>query len=265
MTLIALLMRPWILHMRDNQLTPRVLADDLYISASRDNHANNTTKGMQLSRTYFHDIGAKVADNKCFLASTCPTTRQQLRKLTWDTKGTKLKVVTHFRDLGAHVAMDSRNAASTTTRRIQKATAKVKRLKWLPISPAGKSTTITTTVLPAALYGTEVGNGSKRATQALRTAIGDTMGPSSARRCLAMVFTYNNKKTDLDPQVQQLVRKVLLLRRIIAKYPKHLTTAKAAICAYTQQGKAGSTTTLTYDQPNQPHMGPIGHILSSLH
>ena len=66
--------------------------------------------------------GAKVADNKCFLATTCPTTRHKLRKLTWDTKGTQLKVMTHFRDLGAHVAMDKRNAASTTTQRIQKAT-----------------------------------------------------------------------------------------------------------------------------------------------
>ena len=139
MTLIALLMRPWILHMRANHLTPRVLADDLFISASRDSHADNTTKGMQLSRTYFKDIGAKVADNKCFLATTCPTTRHKLKKLTWDAQGTQLKVVTHFRDLGAHVGMDRRNAASTTTQRIQNATAKVRRLKWLPINQTAKT------------------------------------------------------------------------------------------------------------------------------
>ena len=42
--------------MRANQLTPSELADDLFISASRDNHANIATTGMQLSRTYFHDI-----------------------------------------------------------------------------------------------------------------------------------------------------------------------------------------------------------------
>ena len=106
--------------MRANQLTPRVLADDLFISASRDNHADTATKGMQLSRTYFQDIGAKVADNKCFLASTCQTTRQKLRELTWDTQGTQLKVVTHFRDLGAHVSFDKKNAASTTTPRTKK-------------------------------------------------------------------------------------------------------------------------------------------------
>ena len=67
-----------------------------------------------------------------------PNYEATTKKLTWDTEGTQLKVVTHFRDLGAHVAMDSRNAASTTTRRIQKATTKVKRLDWLPVSTAGK-------------------------------------------------------------------------------------------------------------------------------
>ena len=97
----------------------------------------------------------------------------------------------------------------------------------------------------------------------MRTAIADTVGPNSARRCLAMVFTYNNQKADLDPNIQQVVRKVTLLRRITATYPKLTTTAKAAICAYTQQGNAG--TTLTADQPNQLQLGPIGHLLTSLH
>ena len=50
--------------MRANHLTPRVLVDDLFISASRTNHANTATEGMQLSRAYFKDIGANVADNK---------------------------------------------------------------------------------------------------------------------------------------------------------------------------------------------------------
>ena len=99
----------------------------------------------------------------------------------------------------------------------------------------------------------------------MRTAIAEVIGPNSARRCLAMVFTLNSQRIDLDPCIQQVVRKVLLLRRVTAKYPKLTTTAKAALCAYTQQGKAGTTITLTADQTNQPHMGPIGHILTALH
>ena len=80
-----------------------------------------------------------------------------------------------------------------------------------------------------------------------------------------MVFAFNNQQTDLDPLVQQLVRKVLLLRRVTAKYPALATTAKAALCAYEQQGKRGTTATLTADQHNQAQTGPIGHLLTSLH
>ena len=87
MTLIALLMRPWIMLMRDNQVEPRVLADDLFLHATRTEHASKAVKGMALSRQYFHDIGAKVADNKCFLTSSCATTRTRLRTLRWDQQG----------------------------------------------------------------------------------------------------------------------------------------------------------------------------------
>ena len=80
-----------------------------------------------------------------------------------------------------------------------------------------------------------------------------------------MVFAFNNQKADMDPQVQQLVRKVLLLRRVTSKYPPLATIAKAAICAHTQQGKEGTTASLTIDQPNQPQIGPIGHLLTSLY
>ena len=80
-----------------------------------------------------------------------------------------------------------------------------------------------------------------------------------------MVFAFNNKKVDPDPQIQQLVRKVLLLRRVTAKYPALTTTARAALCAYTQQGKEGTTATFTSDQANQAQTGPIGHLLTSMH
>merc|ERR1712155_320927 len=91
---------------------------------------------MELSRAYFADIGAQVAVKKCFLTSTCPTTRAKLRQITWDHRRTKLKVITHFRDLGAHLGLDRRASANTATTRLHKAIAKVKRLRRLPLSQA---------------------------------------------------------------------------------------------------------------------------------
>ena len=91
-------MRPWVLHMREAQVAPRVLADDLLLYASRERHASRTMQGMVLSRQYFADIGAKVADNKCFLTSTCLATRAKLRNIAWPdvhTPGGKYQAIAH--------------------------------------------------------------------------------------------------------------------------------------------------------------------------
>ena len=50
MALIALLMRPWILHMRAHQVEPRVLAGDLFIHTARLQHASKAVAGMRLPR-----------------------------------------------------------------------------------------------------------------------------------------------------------------------------------------------------------------------
>ena len=83
MALVALLMKPWLSYMRAHRVEPRVLADDLFMYASRMKHASATMQGMNLSRQFFADVGAKVADNKCFITSTCATTRAKLRTITW--------------------------------------------------------------------------------------------------------------------------------------------------------------------------------------
>ena len=132
MTLIALLMRPWIMLVREVGIQPRVLADDLFLYGTRERHASAAVNGMVLSRQYFRDIGARVADNKCFVTSTCPDTRARLRKIRWDGSGTTLPVVNDFRDLGAHVCMDQTRKTTTTNERLKRAIEVTKTLRWLP-------------------------------------------------------------------------------------------------------------------------------------
>ena len=43
-------------------------------------------------------------------------------------------------------------------------------------------------------------------------------------------------RPDLDPKVIQLIRKVMLLKRIMAKYPAIVIKARSVLCAYTIQG-----------------------------
>ena len=66
MTMVALLLKPWINYMIEVGVEPRVLADDLMVTATGEGNRTRTIQAMQLSRQYFHDIGAKVANNKCF-------------------------------------------------------------------------------------------------------------------------------------------------------------------------------------------------------
>ena len=135
MTMIALLLRPWVQMMVDKGISPRTLADDLFIFSEGRNHGANALEAMELSRQFFRDIGAKVAKNKCFMASNSITTRAWLRKQSWqperNTNSTSsnsnpkqeqepINVVNDFRDLGCHLCLDSTFTATTNTDRIQK-------------------------------------------------------------------------------------------------------------------------------------------------
>ena len=80
MNMVALLMRPWIMKMKDNGIEPRTLADDLFFFTKGENNEQEAIKGMEMSLQFFEDIGAKVAPKKCFMTSSSKETRKNLRK-----------------------------------------------------------------------------------------------------------------------------------------------------------------------------------------
>ena len=52
----------------------------------------------------------------------------------------------------------------------------------------------------------------------LRTAIANTIGTCSKHRASELVFEANDDGKDVDPDVQTLVRKVSLMRRLIDEF-----------------------------------------------
>ena len=84
MTMVALLMRPWIMLMRANNAMPRCLADDLLILCVGPSHGHRYVNAMQLSRDFFKDMGSRIADTKCFSFSSAVWTRTRLRYKKWD-------------------------------------------------------------------------------------------------------------------------------------------------------------------------------------
>lgn len=102
MTMVALIMLPWIKLMEELEVTPRVLADDLLFTASGPGHRAKVIRAMEMSRTYFQDIGAKVADNKCFTFATDSRTRNKLKHHTWNNTSCPIPTFNNFRDLGTY-------------------------------------------------------------------------------------------------------------------------------------------------------------------
>ena len=53
MNMVALLMRPWIQLMIDNNIEPRTMADDLFFFTKGNDHTETVKKGMELSLSFF--------------------------------------------------------------------------------------------------------------------------------------------------------------------------------------------------------------------
>ena len=129
MTMIALLMVPWVNKMKEINVVPRVLADDLMFTAYGTGHRANTVRAMEISRDFFGDIGAKIADKKCFTFASDSYTRKFLSKYKWDSNGLTIPNVNNFRDLGTHLNLGKTPNGVTLTERMRKATNMAKKLR----------------------------------------------------------------------------------------------------------------------------------------
>ena len=61
---LSLMLRPWLLQQRQMGLHPRILADDMLISAEGDNHLSVFVQGLDATFVFLSDIGAKASPSK---------------------------------------------------------------------------------------------------------------------------------------------------------------------------------------------------------
>ena len=80
MMIVALLLRGWILEMREMGLLPRVLADDLQIVATGEDHLAACEKGFDATHKHFEEMGARLAPNKSIVFSTDGGARNWLKQ-----------------------------------------------------------------------------------------------------------------------------------------------------------------------------------------
>ncbi len=211
---------------------------------------------MNLSRDFFADIGAKIADKKCFSFAADGKTRDFLANYRWDAEGLQIPTVCNFTDIGTHLNLSAAPNGKTLSDRMVKAILMAKRLRWIPLNHKVKEHIVQANILPAGLYGAEASWVNKSILKALRAAIGNALGPRSARASNDIVFNNTTCSGDLDPDTYILTQRVTSLRRTIAKYP----AKRDKVCNIIKQYKDSNNTCASSSNP----CGPIGLLINSL-
>ena len=138
--------------------------------------------------SFIHALGAKISAGKCYLFSTCPTTRAILRDRYWIHIGAKVQVLMFMRDLGGHLCRGSRLCGTTINKRLTKATELRNALCHRPWSPESKIKVVNTLVLATGLYAVEAAPPAERSLARFATSIVKAIGPHSADSSNTMAF-----------------------------------------------------------------------------
>ena len=79
MLMMAFMMRPWIIMVRTPTVHPRVLADDILVTADGPQHEQHFQQALDTTHCYLWDMGALAAPDKSANFPTSAVTRSRLR------------------------------------------------------------------------------------------------------------------------------------------------------------------------------------------
>ena len=170
-------------------------------------------------------------------------------------------MVRYCRDLGGAINTTAKQQSNVLNDRIGAALATLRRFRFLPHDADTKAQFIHIKVLAGALYGIECSEPSGAMIQKLQSAIVDALGFHSARACNAIAFELSAKNSDIDPHVQQLLRRTTMFRRMWAKHSSMREDIIKLQQHYLQHGFIG--TSKFHSGPNATVSGPApppGHL-----
>ena len=149
MMVLALLLRPWIIDMKNRELHPRTLADDVLLLANSHptapthlHHCTKFVEGFQQTLIFFSDLGAKISPTKSLAFSSDPSTRHTLRSLIWTPIGKCIQVLNDTRDLGTHLNALTTLRGTTLTQRLHDTSDLIHKQRNIPLTkPHTRNTT----------------------------------------------------------------------------------------------------------------------------
>ena len=215
MTMVALIMRSWILEMRNfTGIAFYILADDVLSISTGIKMASTFAKTLNATRKYLHMIGAKVAPCKSYNFASSNKIRRWLKTTLWEHIDSGIEVISDFRYLGAHLTTRQATSSSTLDKRWDKAKQQLKRLRHCPASTESETKIILAKIYAGAMYGIEAAIASPKKIGNLTAAVIDVFKNKSHSHNANQFFsTISKRKNDLDPAAQILARRVLQIRR----------------------------------------------------
>ena len=113
-SIVALIMRPWIINMRKfSRIRCFILADDVLILGTGVKMLSKFAGALNATHRYLHLMGAKAAPDKSYNFASCKKARNWLKETMWKHIDSSIHVITDSQYLGAHLT--TRQATNTST------------------------------------------------------------------------------------------------------------------------------------------------------
>ena len=123
MMMVALLMRAWVVMMKEMKVMPSLLVDDILILSKGERAKEDFEKALTATHEYLIDMGATVAPGKSHVFASTKKLRKWLHEYTWPALGKTIKVVKQFRYLGGQIFSTEKMRTNVLKKRFARATA----------------------------------------------------------------------------------------------------------------------------------------------
>ena len=231
---------------------------------------------------HLHDLGGKVAPAKSLVFSTVVRYRHWLRRHIRLPLAQTITVVAHFRDLGAQLSATSRISTAESKIRLRDGISTLHRIARLPHALDHKAQLAVACANKKALYSCEACHVDESALQQYTACLSRLIGTRSHLHCRTLAFAVSKAGYKADPYIDIYVSRVIMLRRVVSKFPHCLPTVRRLAYLYRERGLHGSYTdggnlsVLTVALPpghperhlwkdKQQPQGPIGLLMQQTH
>lgn len=219
MTMVALIMRSWMLEMRTHAgISCYILAEDVLIIGTGMKMVSKFAKAVNATHLYLHKMGAKVAPGKSYNFASSNKARRWFKNTLWKHIDCSIEVIADFRYLGAHLTTRQATSSSTLGKRWEKAKQQLRRSRYCPTIPEAKAKGHPRKSLCRGHLRSGSGECYSKENQEYCCCSHRRLQEQKQQsQCQPVLLHNNQEQNDLDPDAQIFARRVMQIRRTACK------------------------------------------------